>query len=413
MGPITLFDKSFLQSLSVDESLWFDHFFLAHICPPFFLETLADLAKAPDGDREPEAIVRSLADKFPEMSGAPSVLHTTLALGDLYGHAVEMRGRIHRAGGRYVKKDGKLGIIYEASPEAEACERWVKGEFREVERLFAKHWRDNLEKIDLKSVAEIFATAGISGKSVKSLEHAKAIATVFVDGDEHRFERLLLSLLFLNVPPEHLRLVQERWVSAGQPPLRAFAPYAAYVLEVELFFHIAIAANLISPDRVSNRTDIAYLFYLPFCSVFVSGDKLHQRCAPHFLRGDQSFVWAPDLKSDLASINARFAALPDETKAKGVMSFARDPGRDSFGLVAQLWDKHLGRWRDRKEEPDEPDNPMLREKLAEHVRSIGAAQAASESDIDIGPDGPDSMIIKRSIRRRKGSWWQLPKDLKD
>jgi len=33
MGPITLFDKSFLQFLSVDESVFFDRFFFPVICP--------------------------------------------------------------------------------------------------------------------------------------------------------------------------------------------------------------------------------------------------------------------------------------------------------------------------------------------------------------------------------------------
>jgi hypothetical protein len=28
MGPITLFDKSFIQSLSLDEAVWFDKFFM-------------------------------------------------------------------------------------------------------------------------------------------------------------------------------------------------------------------------------------------------------------------------------------------------------------------------------------------------------------------------------------------------
>lgn len=45
MVPIALFDKSFLQSLSVDKSVWFDHFFLPVVCPLFFVETLADLTK--------------------------------------------------------------------------------------------------------------------------------------------------------------------------------------------------------------------------------------------------------------------------------------------------------------------------------------------------------------------------------
>ena len=46
MGPIALFDKSFLQSLSLDEAVWFDAFYMPVICPIFFVESLADLAKA-------------------------------------------------------------------------------------------------------------------------------------------------------------------------------------------------------------------------------------------------------------------------------------------------------------------------------------------------------------------------------
>ena len=45
MGPIILFDKSALQALSVDESVWFDQFFIPVICPIFFVETLADLER--------------------------------------------------------------------------------------------------------------------------------------------------------------------------------------------------------------------------------------------------------------------------------------------------------------------------------------------------------------------------------
>lgn len=67
MGPITLFDKSFLQSLSVDESVWFDHFFTTNICPLFYVETLADLHKEVRPGRTPEQEVGIIADKFPEV----------------------------------------------------------------------------------------------------------------------------------------------------------------------------------------------------------------------------------------------------------------------------------------------------------------------------------------------------------
>jgi hypothetical protein len=63
MGPIALFDKSFLQSLTVDESVWFDHFFLAVVSPFFYVETLADLGKSLGGGRTPEDEVRIIAEK--------------------------------------------------------------------------------------------------------------------------------------------------------------------------------------------------------------------------------------------------------------------------------------------------------------------------------------------------------------
>lgn len=76
MGPIALFDKSFLQSLSLDESVWFDHFFYPTICPLFYVETLADLTKSvgPSG-RTAEDVVRIIADKTPVLSGGPCMHH--------------------------------------------------------------------------------------------------------------------------------------------------------------------------------------------------------------------------------------------------------------------------------------------------------------------------------------------------
>lgn len=42
MGPTVLFDKSALQALSMDESVWFDTFFGVNVVPIFYVETLAD-----------------------------------------------------------------------------------------------------------------------------------------------------------------------------------------------------------------------------------------------------------------------------------------------------------------------------------------------------------------------------------
>ncbi len=70
MGPILLFDKSFLQSLTVDEAVWFDHFFLTNVCPVFYVETLADLKEpAPAGVHRKKLSESSLQYFQSEMGG--------------------------------------------------------------------------------------------------------------------------------------------------------------------------------------------------------------------------------------------------------------------------------------------------------------------------------------------------------
>lgn len=160
MGPITLFDKSFIQSLSLDESVWFDHFFHTNICPLFYVETLADLHKATKRDRTPEKEVRIIADKFPELHGTPNVQHATACMGELFGHRVPMTGQLLVAGGRPVKAGGKSGIVFEESPEANAFSRWQKHDFLEIERQHARGWREMVTNLDLKDVAKRLQNLG-------------------------------------------------------------------------------------------------------------------------------------------------------------------------------------------------------------------------------------------------------------
>ncbi|MFG6489747.1 hypothetical protein ACG04R_23930 [Roseateles sp. BYS78W] len=120
MGPIALFDKSLLQSLSLDESVWFDHFFVPVVCPLFFGEILADLAKEmKEGrTRTAEDKVRVIADKTPVLSGAPCVHHGDLCIGSLLGQYAPHLGQVPLAGGRPVRNpDGKPGVVFQNSPE--------------------------------------------------------------------------------------------------------------------------------------------------------------------------------------------------------------------------------------------------------------------------------------------------------
>src|SRR2546425_9058373 len=98
MRPTALFDKSFLQALTVDESVFFDHFFHTIICPLFHVETLADLDKVAREGRTTEDEVGTIADKVPQMHSASTLSHQELAIQNLIGNAVPMDGRMLLAG---------------------------------------------------------------------------------------------------------------------------------------------------------------------------------------------------------------------------------------------------------------------------------------------------------------------------
>ena len=171
MGPITIFDKSFLQSLSVDESVWFDHFFYPVVTPLFFIETLADLQKPAREGRTPEDEVRIIADKTPQMSGAPCVFHHTICVYDLLGQHTPLDGRIPLANMRSVINKGKRGAIADISPEAQAFMRWHRGQFLDIERMHARNWRSRVERTDLSVIERHMKSLGVKAEKMGPGSH--------------------------------------------------------------------------------------------------------------------------------------------------------------------------------------------------------------------------------------------------
>lgn len=412
MRPISLFDKSFLQSLNASEAMWFDHLFLANICPIFYVETLADLEKEPGGGRTPENEVRIISDKFPEMHGAPNIHHRSLVINDLMGHAISMSGSIYVAGGKVGRVDAKAVTMFEHFPEATAFSRWQDGNFLEVERTFARVWREQMANLELKSLLPLIKKLQIEAKSCRSLKESCDLARLFIEDPANKLTCMKLIIFFQKLEQDLATRIFQRWESGGSPPISQFAPYAAYVLMVDLFFLISLAASQISVDRPSNRMDIGYLFYLPFAMMFVSSDRLHQRCAPLFLRDDQSFVWGLDLKRDLGAVNSYFMKLPDNEKEKGVMSFAPIPPKGLCPLVDSLYDKYLIKdWR------NVLGNSLINKKengkeVAKRIHSlVDAIQDAPHDPSLYLSEEPDCLIIKRKVHKERAGWFQLPKDM--
>jgi len=413
MGPIVLFDKSFLQSLSVDESVWFDHFFIANVCPVFFVEALADLEKPPRPGWTPEGEVAGIAAKFPELHGQPNVYHMTLCEANLLGHSVPMTGQILISGGRTATVAGKTGVVFDQPPETGAFLRWQNQQFSELERMYAKYWRAQINSIDLGKLVASFRSMGIDGKGAQCLADAVSIAGKFTEDPSRAADQVSLALLFLNAPTTIKTQILASWEKQGKPPLSRYAPYAAYVLKVDLFFQLALSANLIATTKPSNRMDIAYLYYLPFCMLFASSDKLHRTCAPLFLRANQSLAWGPDLKRSLSETNAWFKNLPTETRDLGITAFADVPPSVPHNSIIELWDKHLvPNWRELHQRQPLSD-PQKAKEVREAMDQLISASKTQKQPSATGVENPNAMILRRRIKTQKGSWFQIPKSLRE
>ena len=413
MGPILIFDKSFLESLSPDEAVWLDQFFLTNITPLFFVETLADLEKNARFGRSPEDVVGSLAYKTPDLHSKANVHHRSLLEGELSGEGeIDMEhGRPHIGGGKYVELGGQTGAFFEASPEEEALKRWQGHKFLELERFYAKQWREGLSNINLDGIYSQYQTSFAGRPKPKTLGEVKAMVDKVIDGPEQE-QVLVTGLASIGVAPKFLEEIIARWRVAGQPPIRQFAPYFTYVLSVDLFFMFGIGSDLIGRGRPSHKIDVAYLYYLPFCMVFTSNDKLHKALVPIFLRSNQSFISGEELKSDLKKLDAHFDAIPPEAKERGVYAFAPAPPHDNSFLTTQLWDKHMSsRWREikgnLKPNPNSPAGKEIMAKikdLEEKVKTEGTTQPTK-------PGESDQLVIKRMVSGKRGKWTRFPPEV--
>lgn len=411
MGPIALFDKSFIEMLNLDEATMFDSLYSSVICPIFYTEVLADLSKEPPGQRTVEKIVADVARKTPILHSTPNVSHSTLCMGELFGHPVEMDRVPAIAGGRAVRQsDGKVGVVYDQSPEAKAFDRWQRQKFYELEREFAYRWREQLKAAKHADMAKLAKAVLKISASPKTLEDALAIAKDVVEGSGQRFRTLKTAYTLLGLNPQRWKAVLGRWKEMGGPPLPQYAPYTAHCLLVDVFFHVAVDKRLISPDRSSNRIDIAYLYYLPFAMMFVSNDKLHKRVAPLFLNAEQHFVSGDELKGDLQALDAHYSALPEDVKAQGLFRIASTPPNDDAFLTTQIW-KRFGMKVERPEKPfDHNENKEVNDRIvAEMKKMVDAAKTQQVGKFSRGElTDPDAISIQRLVPLQRGKWRIMP-----
>lgn len=208
--------------------------------------------------------------------------------------------------------------------------------------MTAKNWRHELSEVDFSALYKSFRSIVEQHGKPKNFFDAKLLTDSILNSLSEE-DMLNLGMTVFGVTEYGQKEILKRWETEGKQPLSMFAPYLRHLLSVELYFYVGLGSDLISKDRPSNKVDLAYLYYLPFCMVFTSSDKLHANIVPPFLRDHQTFIAGTCLKEDLNKLNKYYLSLPEEILSRGISTFAQNPPIDSGFLVSELWDKYLPR----------------------------------------------------------------------
>ncbi|WP_309663170.1 hypothetical protein [Sphingomonas sp.] len=313
------------------------------------------------------------------MGSLPNLPHTELIAMNLRGYEVEMRGVPLVGGGQRVQNaKGEWGVFLGETPEVETLRRWQSGEFDDADRAQAAGWRVTSKNFDLQALVRSMKMskqqrADISGLTLLDL---KRTIDLFCGDPAAQFRTLSSAFESFDVDPKERTLIKRKWVALGRPHISVFAPYAYFALQLTMTFLSGVSFRLI-PERPTNIVDLQYLYYLPFCQVFTSGDKLHRELAPLFMRPKQQFVWAPDLKKALAEFVAHYEQHDEELRKQGSMRFARYPPLELQTVIHDVYDELRPRWREDALVPEKPISPEENARIMAEIKPMMEAFEAA------------------------------------
>jgi hypothetical protein len=341
VGPIIILDKSAFQALSARESLALNCHFTPNIVPVLVHEVLGDLTKTFRNGAVPMEKVRQLAMKFGGSGHTTNETYRLAVPASLIGEEVPMRGRI--IPNQKSMFNGGGAVLIEPSPLNRLIMRLAAGQVTAKEFETSEIWRTTTRGLNFEPLRAFFERRLIVlAKSRTPDELGAAIDPLLNLPAMQRHWIACLAEMF-GMLDSFLERVVLRWELLGSPPLRQFAPYAHYVLRVMLMLFVACRDRWLNWDP-THLIDAQYLFYLPFCSVFASDDRVHRLLGPQLLRAAerdaslrQSFVPGKLLKEGLKEI----AAFEDSPSSDQRPPRGDYPPALENNVICWLWDRHM------------------------------------------------------------------------
>lgn len=347
MGPRIILDKSAIQALSkIEIDFLFKHYYVV-VTPILIFEILGDLKKGKKDQQLSKDDVIQLAKKLQPLDSAINANRKDLCIGSLLGYKVSMTGQAVVPGGIPLKtRAGEKGIFFEEAPERKLIRNWQNGIFSDAEEKFAKQWRERTRTLSLDFYKEEVRQVIKSLSKITCYEDLGPLVDNYISNTDNNAQ-----YIFLNSFMNEMRLSQRlrnitysRWLKERLPLFRDFSPYAYYCFRAKMIFEIGLARDLIS-TKSTNILDFEYIYYLPFCMVFSSGDNLHKKIYNLFLRNDQFFVDRDTLKEDLHWLSDEWNSLKDAEKEQRAYDYGSYPPVNPKSIAYKLWLKYRKPWK--------------------------------------------------------------------
>ncbi|EQB63336.1 MAG: hypothetical protein RBG1_1C00001G0915 [candidate division Zixibacteria bacterium RBG-1] len=316
MGPTILLDKSALECLSIEEISVLSKYYYLLVTPTLIFEIMGDISKPPQKGILSKDKVSQLSQKILSTDGFMNINYQSLCLANLLGYDVPMTGKpVVEPGVSLKTSTGQKFIFFDEPLVRKVLQDWSNGNFTEAEENTSKRWREALKKLNLEPFQGEVSKSFEKVPKMKTLSELKAFLDEKISNPDpgiqweniaNVFHAFIESWAFtMNLQDQALKdintLIYNRWHKDQLPTLAVFASYANYLLKVSYLFSFGLHSRLLTPKR-SNAFDIEYLYYLPFCMVFSSGDNFHVEAAPLLLRRDQQFIHRDELKKDLKGL---------------------------------------------------------------------------------------------------------------
>jgi hypothetical protein len=241
---------------------------------------------------------------------------------------------------------GSLATIVETPLEDEVLARWERSEFTDEERVWARKFRQRMERpLNTKLYLDNIARAGLSFNVPRNDEEL-IVSVNDLLANEKLLPRLFVILARdFGIPHKSTDEITKRWYKEGRKPFEEFAPYAFFCLKANFLWHLSlINPGLFKRDKKQNdRKDLEYCYYLPNTQIFATRDDKQQRLMKALIRPDQSLVNGDELKRDLRKISEHWNSLTTEEKISLNAQRGAAPPENTDSVVYQLWKKHDGK----------------------------------------------------------------------